>query len=362
MCADTTEKEVSDNEKSKNNTEPKSLLDSSGADATDYDDIPVSKIPKEKPLENKEENDDKKDGEDSIVDSATPGTGTKKKKRGRDSTTPSSSKRRSSLGKFGKKRKNRGRIVPESDGEADDLIETPPPSPPPDSELDSLKRRSARNTQRKKYTDDVLLRLSDDEIDSMLVASANNRKKKKEKEKDESATTSAPASNVNSDTEKVQVENNTSVEAPDNPDVSVSTAASTTSETAVSSERYYSAENIDEKSEKNVETSKPNYVYVNTGDEDSMVVQYVLAVRIGKRELKSEPIPSPKIQGEKKPADTNEAETEQDIIEGKSESEGDKSVQNESIVDICEKVESNKINDKKTNIDSEKANQNKKKR
>lgn len=128
----------------------------------------------------------------------------------------------------GGRRKKRGGIVPDSDGEPDDMMSTPPPSPPPEAD-DSLKRRSARNTQRKKYTDDVMLRLSDEEF--ALAAP------KIEKEK-----------NV----EELSVE--TKVEAG-----------------------------------KSEGTPKPNYMYVNTTEEDSMIVQHVLAARMGKRELKVEP-------------------------------------------------------------------------
>ncbi|XP_045520347.1 chromodomain-helicase-DNA-binding protein 7-like [Pieris brassicae] len=123
------------------------------------------------------------------------------------------------------KRKRRGGIVPDSDGEPDDLASTPPPSPPAEGD-DSLKRRSARNTQRKKYTDDVMLRLSDDEF---------------------------------------------SVMAP-RPD------------------RDFDDSNLDIKDFNRLEgTPKPNYIYVNTTDEDSMIVQHVLASRMGKREIKPQP-------------------------------------------------------------------------
>lgn len=122
------------------------------------------------------------------------------------------------------KRKRRGGLIPDSDGEPDDLISTPPPSPPAEGD-DSSKRRSARNTQRKKYTDDVLLRLSDDEF-TMVTP-------KLEKENDD----------FNLDIKDVN-----------RPEL----------------------------------TPKPNYMYVNTTEEDSMIVQHVLACRMGKRELKNE--------------------------------------------------------------------------
>lgn len=124
----------------------------------------------------------------------------------------------------GGRRKKRGGIVPDSDGEPDDMMSTPPPSPP--AEDDSLKRRSARNTQRKKYTDDVMLRLSDDEFSTAP---------KLEKElKSEDLCTETKFTN-----------------RPDN-------------------------------------MPKPNYIYVNTTEEDAMIVQHVLACRMGKRELKND--------------------------------------------------------------------------
>ncbi|CAH0726673.1 unnamed protein product, partial [Brenthis ino] len=126
------------------------------------------------------------------------------------------------------KRKRRGGLIPDSDGEPDDLMSTPPPSPPPEGD-DSLKRRSARNTQRKKYTDDVLLRLSDDEF--TITAP------KQEKEFDD----------LNLETKDIN-----------RPEL----------------------------------TPKPNYMYVNTTEEDSMIVQHVLACRMGKREIKIEVPPA----------------------------------------------------------------------
>ncbi|CAG5021763.1 unnamed protein product [Parnassius apollo] len=129
------------------------------------------------------------------------------------------------------KRKKRAGLIPDSDGEPDDLITTPPPSPPPEGD-DSLKRRSARNTQRKKYTDDVILRLSDDEFTMSTP--------KQDKELEE----------LNVETKDFQLPEN---------------------------------------------TPKPNYIYVNTTEEDAMIVQHVLACRMGKRELKPEP-EQPKVE------------------------------------------------------------------
>ncbi|XP_050553375.1 chromodomain-helicase-DNA-binding protein 7 isoform X2 [Spodoptera frugiperda] len=132
---------------------------------------------------------------------------------------------------LGGRRKKRGGLIPDSDGEPDDMMSTPPPSPPPEGD-DSLKRRSARNTQRKKYTDDVMLRLSDDEF-----------------------TMAAP---------KLEKESK--------------------------------SEDIDTKDISRPEgVPKPNYIYVNTTEEDAMIVQHVLACRMGKREFKVEPTTSESI-------------------------------------------------------------------
>ncbi|CAB3231113.1 unnamed protein product [Arctia plantaginis] len=126
----------------------------------------------------------------------------------------------------GGRKRKRGGLIPDSDGEPDDMMSTPPPSPPPEAD-DSLKRRSARNTQRKKYTDDVMLRLSDDEF-----------------------TLSAQKTDKEPKSEDLDAKENVRPEG----------------------------------------MPKPNYIYVNTTDEDAMIVHHVLACRMGKRELKNEPL------------------------------------------------------------------------
>lgn len=200
-----------------------------------------------------------------------------------------STKKRSSAGGSSKKamlkktlggrRKKRGGIVPDSDGEPDDMMSTPPPSPPPEGD-DSLKRRSARNTQRKKYTDDVMLRLSDEEF-----------------------TVSAPK------VEKEQKLEDTSLEAKE----------------IVKSEG----------------TPKPNYIYVNTTDEDSMIVHHVLASRMSKREMKIEPSISETLQKLEKiesspvsPKVTDESKPlESDDVIPEAESGSIKEVKDENIPD-----------------------------
>nr|XP_021189287.2 chromodomain-helicase-DNA-binding protein 7 isoform X2 [Helicoverpa armigera] len=174
------------------------------------------------------------------------------------------SKKRSSVGgsckkltlrkSLGGRRKKRGGLIPDSDGEPDDMMSTPPPSPPPEGD-DSLKRRSARNTQRKKYTDDVMLRLSDDEF-----------------------TMATP---------KV--------------------------------EKECKSEDLDTKENSRSEgVPKPNYIYVNTTEEDAMIVQHVLACRMGKREFKVETLAtdvSPKLEASKTEPTLNDSNDEVQKIE-----------------------------------------------
>ncbi|XP_013200500.2 chromodomain-helicase-DNA-binding protein 7 isoform X1 [Amyelois transitella] len=195
------------------------VLDDSNV--TDFDDIPVSKIPIKELLEEAEAKRecDRDDESESI---------SQKKRTSRKRSSICGSGRKSSLKRTpGGRRKKRGGLVPDSDGEPDDMMATPPPSPPPEAD-DSLKRRSARNTQRKKYTDDVMLRLSDDEF--TMTAS------KIEKE--------CKADDILETKEIVKAEGTPKL--------------------------------------------TPNYMYVNTTEEDSMIVQHVLASRMGKRELKHE--------------------------------------------------------------------------
>ncbi|KAG7311586.1 hypothetical protein JYU34_002634 [Plutella xylostella] len=156
------------------------------------------------------------------------------------------------------KRKRRGGIVPDSDGEPDDMMSTPPPSPP--VEDDSLKRRSARNTQRKKYTDDVMIRLSDEEYSGISTPRRGDKDSKPEEMRKEVK------------------------------------------------------DNVDG-------TPKPNYVYVNITDEDQMIVQHVLACRMGKREVKESSL-NPPVAVKPEPDGEPDGEKELKPLE---ENEGDKS-------------------------------------
>lgn len=149
-------------------------------------------------------------------------------------------------------RKSRKLQLTESDGEGEDMATTPPPSPPEDDNS-TTKRRSARNTQRKKYIDDVMLRFSDE--DSPSVSS-------KSKKQGPPALPAIPqpasaASDVSEEIPLVMTEGG----------------------------------------------NKPNFVYVNTTDEDAMVVQYVLSSRMSKREVRKDEIKLEPKQPEDKESD-----------------------------------------------------------
>ena len=152
---------------------------------------------------------------------------------------------------FAKKKRKR------SDSGSDlDLEVTPPPSPKVD---DSEKRRSGRNRQRKKYVDDVDLNLSEDENLLMEippeVAAASAA----------SAAGSEPASK---DASKPNSGTATPKEA----------GAATPAESKVPP-----SDASNEASQ-----SGPNYAYVDPTAEDTMVVQLILASRMGAREIESD--------------------------------------------------------------------------
>ncbi|XP_052564493.1 uncharacterized protein LOC120426896 isoform X3 [Culex pipiens pallens] len=275
-------------------------------EVTDFDDIPVSKIPIKSLLEESEKKEH--ENEDSAGDGAdTEGETPKKKKSSKKkdpgsgeggkkkSSSSSRNRNRSSGGGGGSKssssRSKRTRMTIESDGEGEDMASTPPPSPPPDPEIDSSKRRSARNTQRKKYVDDVMLRFSDDESAILSPApSSSRRERKADQEKKEAVESSAGEVGG---------------------EVGADGAAASTSGTSGGVEGEEKVSTSEVKTElpagsgdqKTDEVNKPNYVYVNTGDEDSMVVHYVLAVRMGKRELKPDPPPPPPKEKTPEPAE-----------------------------------------------------------
>ncbi|XP_037896667.1 uncharacterized protein LOC119641859 isoform X1 [Glossina fuscipes] len=284
----------------------------------DYDDIPVSKIPKGDDGTGHTNAEVGDETVDSVPDSAGDATTTpsrrnkKRSARGRVDNDGGSGRRRSQLSaKALKKRRNRGRIVPESDGEDDNLASTPPPSPPPDSELDTSKRRSSRNTQRKKYIDDVMLRFSDEETTSLMNTSPLKKEKK-------TVSIAVPICSASSDIEKTeQGASNSGGEgaASDLPSTS-DDKISMTGEDGGEGSSGATSTSTNEKSEKQelvvpTISAKPNYVYINTGDEDSMVVQYVLAVRMGKRELLPDTLPEPLKEEEEKEKRISERKSEE---------------------------------------------------
>jgi chromodomain-helicase-DNA-binding protein 7 len=154
----------------------------------------------------------------------------RKTKPGAKKVISSKAKNKSGLGKS---RKRKG-MVQDSDGEGEDLASTPPPSPPEDPENAIHKRRSARNTQRKKYIDDVMLRFSDEE--SPIVSNKNKK----------SGIPSTPPVPLPVSISGVQGEENSGDGS-----------------------------------------NKMNFVYVNTTEEDSMVVQHILTSRIVKKPRKT---------------------------------------------------------------------------
>lgn len=172
-----------------------------------------------------------------------------------------------------KPRPRKGTYQLESEGEGEDMP-TPPPSPP-DGDADSSihKRRSTRNTQRKKYIDDVMLRFSDDD----------------------SPTSTSGKQEIDS----IIIND---VMAPD------------------------------PKEEKSAEpVVKHNFVYINTTDDDIMIVQHILTSRMGKREVKPKPPTPPPVLAEpekdevkKEDEDENDKKTEDDGEKVDSENEDEK--------------------------------------
>lgn len=226
-------------------------------EVTDFDDIPVSKIAIKTLLEEKNAASD--DGniasEDhgSMNEDESPSK--KKKSKSRKSAVINKGKSRSvkSSGSKSSRRSGRAKIVQDSGDEGgDDLITTPPASPTgDDGDIDSSKRRSARNTSRKKYTDDVMLRFSDDE--TALVPPVKREAVLKTETPSKEALDGDIVQNISMSEFDVPLEQTDA--------------------------KPLLPEDI---------SNKPNYVYINTTDEDTMIVQFVLAQRMGKRELKPE--------------------------------------------------------------------------
>lgn len=233
-----------------------------GDEVTDFDDIPVSKIAIKSLIDDKTDksvmSDEGNAGSEDPYSMNEDESPTKKKKKSasRRSTGMSSKKARNNRG-GGKtsRRSGRAKIVQDSGDEGgDDMITTPPVSPTgDDADIDSSKRRSTRNTQRKKYTDDVMLRFSDDETAIISPVKREPGAKGDEVKK-----------------EKVEGEK------------SLSVSTSDTHDGTHNEVKLPPPEDI---------SNKPNYVYINTTDEDTMIVQFVLCQRMGKRELKPDAAP-----------------------------------------------------------------------
>lgn len=246
-------------------SESKDISKLESDEVTDFDDIPVSKISVKSLLEGENKSGDEAGNSNEEDDSPN-----KKKKSDKRKSSSSKPRRKPTSGGGGSKSRRSGRVKIVQDSGDEDLAATPPASPTgEDAEIDSSKRRSARNTQRKKYTDDVMLRFSDDEGGIMV----------------------SPTKAKGDETKRAEGEEGTSHQS-DN-----------------------LADNI--KTEKTIKpplpvediSNKPNYVYINTSDEDTMIVQYVLAQRMGKRELKPDPPPAP-------PVEIKKEETKEETPEG----------------------------------------------
>lgn len=320
---------VTDGDDSK---DPEASTTTSGENSTlvdgemmDFDDIPVSKIPNKSLDESTNRDDSQEDG------AAT----TPKKSKRSSASRSSSSRRRGTPGAIKplpkKKLRHRGRIIPESDGEPDDLITTPPPSPTlDDCDFDSSKRRSARNTQRKKYIDDVMLSISDEE--AVMAPAVASKASRSDSKKDTIAVASSSSEiavkdefEIKEDGEEPVVKSDEVVATDD-----ANITESNPTEPPASPEKCKPAEKVIPVKkpetvvvEAPVIDSKPNYVYVNTTDEDSMVVHHVLAVRIGKRELRPEPKPKKK-KIKVKPEEVEEkAENKAEVADNESENKAE---------------------------------------
>lgn len=114
-----------------------------------------------------------------------------------------------------------------------------------------------------------------------------------------------------------------------------------------------------EKIEPVIEPNKPNYVYVNTAEEDSMVVQFVLACRRGKRELIPDPPPQPVEEIKKEELEisdgTKESDTPLTEEESKPIEDGETEVKTEIKSDENKESEESEENKEPENDSEEKA-------
>uniref|UniRef100_A0A0K2SWV2 Chromodomain-helicase-DNA-binding protein 7 n=1 Tax=Lepeophtheirus salmonis TaxID=72036 RepID=A0A0K2SWV2_LEPSM len=181
------------------------------------------------------------------VSEATNSSDKKEKKLKIKNTTPKKPKPNKTLLQFTKKKRKRT-----DSGSDADLDATPPPSPKKVTDSKE-KRRSGRNTQRKKYVDDVDLNLSEDEnLLSHLppdVATQMKRSETKEISNNEAESTETHGDTASGS----NIGENTATGGDNDPSI-----------------------------------SGPNYAFVDTLAEDTMVVQIILASRSGSRELESD--------------------------------------------------------------------------
>ena len=154
-------------------------------------------------------------------------------------TTPSRAKPSKTLLQFSKKKRKRSN----SEGSEADMDATPPPSPP-EEETGIEKRRSGRNTgtKRKKYIDDVQMTFSDDEMKRKGVKAMTDRGL-------------ASAAMLEEMLGPIKEPELVGGEAGGEADVVSSGQAG------------------------------PNYAFIDPTAEDTMIVQYILTSRTGKREL-----------------------------------------------------------------------------
>ena len=149
--------------------------------------------------------------------------------------TPAKAKPSKTLLQFAKKKRKRS----DSEGSDADLDRTPPPSPP-DEESGIEKRRSGRNTKRKKYVDDVQYNFSDEEGKEL-------------KEGDKQAASAGAMEDILGPEGAVE-----------------------------------STENSLGGADDALAGSGPNYAFIDPTAEDTMIVQFILASRMGTRELAEE--------------------------------------------------------------------------
>merc|ERR1712083_20399 len=137
------------------------------------------------------------------------------------------------------------------------------------------KRRSGRHSQRKKYVDDVQLDLSDDENLLMNLPPEARAAAKAAREADR-AEAAAKAANAPTPSEKDE----------SSKDGIADSGRTTPKDTGLDDPKAPPPNSEDVSAD--VTQSGPNYAYVDPTAEDTMVVQFILATRMGTRELESD--------------------------------------------------------------------------